>query len=57
MDKKDYEISEKKSILISVDIIDLNLLKEKGISRSEFFRQSVEAYKQDKFVYDFSKQK
>lgn len=41
---------------LSISITDIEYLQEQGIGRSEFFRQSVQAWKDGKFIYDRSRQ-
>ena len=46
-----------KQIAVTIEHEDFMFLKQQGISRSEFFRQALGAYKDGKFVYDKSKQR
>ncbi len=42
-----------KKMTLNVKLDDISYLKGKGISRSKFLRQAVEALKQKKFDYDY----
>ena len=46
-----------KNVAVSLDHTDFIFMKKNGISRSEFMRQSLQAYKDGKFAYDKEKQR